>query len=171
MTKKEIAADFFEEVRDQMIVIVSVTLMAIALNGFGISPASADDCPKKTTSCNTVTDQSYGGGGHNPDNLVRIKACLDNKMYDSIQLRDGTSAWEVGFYYQNDEPEVVRTVRNYQCWTHSDKGKPQYGAVGAWVVAYIDCTYYRGWVGGKIPANGEVDLVKIKLPRSHDPMR
>lgn len=133
--------------------------------------ALADDCrPAVTTHCETVVDQSYGGGGHNPD-VVPIRACLSGPMFRSIQLRDGTSAWEVGFYYGNGRPEVVRTVRNDACWTHSDRGSRQHGAIGAWVVAYIDCDHYRGWVGGEIGRSGQVDLRPIRLPAAHDPMQ
>lgn len=123
-----------------------------------------------TTHCDTVTDQTYGGGGSNPD-LVPIVACLPDDLYESIRLQDGSSAFEVGFYYGNGEPEVVKTVTNDDCWTRSKAGKVQYGHPGSWVVAFICCTKYCGWVGGIITQDGQVTLKPFAMPRGHDPMR
>lgn len=137
----------------------------------GYAPAAMAECNSGlTTSCETVTDQNYGGGGSNPT-VVPIQACLTRELYQSIQLADQSSAWEVGFYYGNGEPEVVRTVRNQQCWTHSDSGAIQNGHPGSYVVAFICCDYYCGWVGGVIGNDGRATLQPIMLSERHDPMR
>jgi len=153
-----------------MIKIIVAIIMFLGLSSTFSLPAQAGGCkPTVTTRCEVIVDQTYGGGGHNPD-VVPISACLDQRMFESIQLDDGRSGWEVGFYYGNGEPEVVMTVQNSQCWTHSRSGNRQHGAPGATVVAYIDCDYYRGWVGGTIGRDGNVRLQKINLPPQHDPM-
>lgn len=151
------------------------TMATLAMLGVSVTPQSASagtQCKgsdQLTTHCTTITDQKYRGGGFKPK-TVPIKACLPQRIYESIRLRDGTSAWEVGFYYGKGLPEVVLTVHNSPCWTKSKSGKPQTGHVGSYVVAFICCDYYCGWVGGKIPANGTVHLKPMLLPLPHDPM-
>lgn len=151
--------------------ILAVLAFIAALQGG--TPASADNCNggQPTTRCDTVVDQSYQGGGYDPNNLVPITACLSDRLYQSIRLRDGSSAFEAGFYYGRGAPEVVATARNNACWTHGRNGARQHGAVGAQVVAFICCDDYCGWVGGAIPANGRVDLRPFSLSLGHDPMR
>ena len=102
---------------------------------------------------------------------VPIEACLPADLYRSIRLSGSSSAWEVGFYYGKGQPEVVATVRNSQCWTKSSKGTRQHGVVGVYVVAFICCRLYCGWVGGRIPPSGKVQLKRMVLPREHDPLR
>ena len=147
----------------------------LVLGGFAFASATtaeASDCTGQnalTTRCKNVADQGYAGGGSNPK-TVPIEACLSRDMVDSIKLDDGTYAWEVGFYYGIDDPEVVLTVKNDDCWTKSKSGKVQTGVPGAWVVAFICCDYYCGWVGGLIGADGKVALRPIEMPRQHDPL-
>lgn len=144
--------------------------VALAVAGYMGTTTSAVACTgAASTNCTTVVPQQYGGGGESAD-TIPITACMTQRMYDSIKLRDGTSAWDVGFYYGVAQPEVVRTVRNSGCWTLSDRGTRQEGVVGAWVVAYIDCDYYRGWIGGQIQTDGRANLYPIKLPKGHDPL-
>lgn len=154
-----------------IIKIIAAIIMLLGLSSAFSLPAQAGSCkPTVTTRCEVIVDQDYQGGGHDPD-VVPIKACLDSRMFESIQLDDGRSGWEVGFYYGNGEPEVVMTVQNSQCWTHSKQGTIQHGVPGAMVIAYIDCDYYRGWVAGRIgPHGGDVRLQKFDLPRQHDPL-
>jgi len=142
------------------------------LIGFGGGEAEAS-CGSATqhSRCETAVDQRYGGGGHNPT-TVPFQACLDNAMFNSIKLRDGRSFFEVGFYYGKGKPEVVRTVHNSNCWSTSDRGRQQTGSPGAWVVAFIDCDYYTGWVGAQIPhGGGQIVLQRMSLPAQHDPCR
>ncbi len=140
----------------------------------GAAPAQAGgagcDASSLSTRCGMVTDREYGGGGSAP-NVVPITVCLPSRMFESIKLRDGSAAWEAGFYYKTGKPEEVTTVRNSRCWTEYRPGVRQHGNPGSYAVAFICCDEYCGWVGGKVPANGRVDLRPIRLPAKHDPLR
>jgi len=154
------------------IIAASVVALTLLLAAVCVTPALAgSNCENPlTTRCNIVTDQNYQGGGHNPK-TVPITACLPDDLYRGIKLGDGSSAWEVGFYYGGAEPEVVKTVRNDQCWTHSKSGARQQGHPGSYVIAFICCGVYCGWVAGEIQNDGTVHLQRFVLPEAHDPMR
>lgn len=146
-----------------------LSLPAAALFGALTFAAPANACEKTAyTNCDTIVEQSYSGGGVKVK-TVSIQACLTPDIFRSIRLGDGRSAWEAGFYYGKGMPEVVVTVTNSQCWTLSRKGNTQTGVPGAWAVAYIDCDYYTGWVGGKIGRDGHATLQPMSLPAAHDP--
>lgn len=155
---------------NQLKTLLAASFLSVgALVGFGSGEAEASCGGAKHSSCETAVDQQYRGGGHNPT-TVPFQACLDNNMFNSIKLRDGRSFFEAGFYYGSGKPEVVRTVHNSNCWSTSDRGRQQTGAPGAFVVAFIDCDYYTGWVGGQIPrAGGQFVLRPMSLPAAHDP--
>jgi len=150
----------------RIIFFIVILLFGLALP----AQVSAEDCtPGLTTRCKTVTDQEYGGGGYNPT-VVPIRACLPERLYQQIKLRDGSAAWEAGFYYRTGQPEVVATVRNSPCWTHNRNGVRQHGSPGSIAIAFVCCDYYCGWVAGVIQSDGTAQLNPVILPRAHDPM-
>jgi hypothetical protein len=155
----------------KLIFMIGIVLATTIVGMIPTVATAASDCDKTSlsTRCGQVTDREYGGGTSTP-NVVPITACLSERMFDSTKLRNGTSAWEVGFYYKTGEPEEVATVRNSRCWTEYRPGVRQHGNPGSYVVAFIACEFYTGWVGGVIPPNGRVNLKPIRLPVRHDPL-
>lgn len=109
-------------------------------------------------SCKPVPEERYRGGGYHPE-TVPTKACLDGRMFESIRLNNGRSAFVVGYMYRKGGIEEVTTVHNSPCT------KKRNMPVGHWVIAFIDCDYYKGWVGAKIGRSGKVTMVPIKLNR------
>ncbi len=148
-------------------------LVALLFSCVGMTATeAAADCAGGglTTVCETVTDQRYRGGGYNP-RVVPIQACLPDRLWQSIRLTDGSSAFEAGFYYGRAEPEIVATAHNNACWTRGRNGAQQHGVPGAYAVAFVCCDEYCGWTGGVIPtAGGRVTLSPMVLPAAHDPM-
>ena len=132
--------------------------------------ATAGQACAERGQCDPLKDNRYEGGGYTPE-VVPTVACLPRVIYEAIRLADGSSAWAAGFYYGSHEPEVVTTVRNERCWSRAPSGAKQHMPVGAWVVVYITCDEYTGWLGGKVDRSGLIDLQPVKLPTQHDPMR
>ena len=162
--------DMFKRIAD-FLPPLGLMLIALAPSESTADPtnlASVNCQPTLTTRCDTVTNQRYGGGGGG-HTVVPFQACLSTPMWRSIVLLNGTAGWEAGFYYGNGEPEIVKTERT-QCWQLSDHGQQQHGAPGAYVVAFICCDEYCGWVAGQIPAaGGQIILQRIAFPAQHEP--